>query len=199
MPVRAVIFDLDGTITQPSLDFDAIRSELGIAPGTPVLEAMAVMDPARRAEAARVLDRHESAAAASSTLHEGAQEVLAGLRHRGIRIGLLTRNSRQSVDTVLRRHGLRFDFVRTREDGAVKPSPEPVLAVCRALGVEPGETLTVGDYLFDIQSGAAAGTRTALMVGRQTPPAFARQADYVIRRLDQILEIVDGRPPQEAS
>ena len=41
MPIRAVIFDLDGTITQPFFDFDAIREEMGLNKDSgPVLEQM---------------------------------------------------------------------------------------------------------------------------------------------------------------
>ena len=49
----------------------------------------------------------------------------------------------------------------------------------------------VGDYLFDILSGKAAGTRTVLMIGDQPVPEYAPQADYVIRRLPELLTIVD--------
>ena len=46
MTIKAVIFDLDGTITEPFLDFDAIRRQIDIPPeaGT-LLEAMAKNDP----------------------------------------------------------------------------------------------------------------------------------------------------------
>jgi len=41
MPIKAVIFDLDGTITRPYFDFDAIREEMGLDRNSgPVLEAM---------------------------------------------------------------------------------------------------------------------------------------------------------------
>lgn len=190
--IQAVIFDLDGTLTRPYLDFGAIRAELAIAGGQPILEAMEGMTLPQRARVEAVLDRHEAEAAGNSELHDGAAEMLATLRSRGVRLGLLTRNSRRSVETVLAKHALAFDFIRTREDGAIKPSAEPVMAICRALGVAPARTLTVGDYLFDIQAGRAAGTRTALMIGDGEPPPFAGDADYVIRQLSEILTIVDG-------
>ena len=48
MPIRAVVFDLDGTITEPYFDFDAIREEIGLEKnGEPILEAMEKMTPAR--------------------------------------------------------------------------------------------------------------------------------------------------------
>ncbi len=197
--IQAVIFDLDGTITRPHLDFDAMRAELGIEGRQPILEAMERMSAQQRADAEAVLDRHEAEAAANSELHDGAAEVLAALRRRGIRLGLLTRNSRKAVATVLAKHGLAFDVVRTREDGAIKPSAEPVLAICRTLGVRPRDTLTVGDYLFDIQAGKAAGTRTALMIGDNAPPPFAGEADGVIRRLDEVLALVRGAEPDGQS
>ncbi|MBN1488890.1 MAG: HAD family hydrolase [Phycisphaerae bacterium] len=190
--IKAVIFDLDGTITRPRLDFDAIRAELALPPKQPVLEAMAQMSPERCAAAEAVLERHEREAAEQSELHDGAHATLEGLRQRGIRTGLLTRNSRRSTDTVLAKHDLAFDFIRTREDGVTKPSGEPIEVICRVLRVSPARTLTVGDFLFDIQAGRAAGTRTALMIGEREAPPFADEADCVIRDLTEILAIVDG-------
>lgn len=190
---RAVLFDLDGTLTRPYLDFDAIRAELSIENREPVLEAMERMDADRRARAEAVVARHEAEAAANSELHDGVHETLEALRNRGIRLALLTRNSRQSVATVLRKHGLRFDFIRTREDGRTKPSPEPVLAVCRSLEVAPAATVSVGDFLFDIEAGRAAGAATVLMIGDGPRPPYADRADHVIRRLLELVTIVDAR------
>ena len=52
MPIRAVVFDLDGTITRPYFDFDAIRKEIGMGEnGGPVLEAMEKMSPDERRRA----------------------------------------------------------------------------------------------------------------------------------------------------
>ena len=186
--MRAVLFDMDGTITRPVLDFDAIRAEIGIAP-EPILEAMERMSAAARARAETILLRYEAAAAAQSELSDGAAETVRTLAAHGIATALLTRNSRASVRTVLEKHGLSFGHVYTREDGPLNPSPEPVLAICRALDVPPSATLMVGDYLFDILAGQAAGARTALVIHDGPPPAYADQADHVIRRLAEVLTI----------
>ena len=42
-----------------------------------------------------------------------------------------------------------------------KPHPEPVLAACRTIGVDPANALMVGDDLRDIEAGKRAGSRTA--------------------------------------
>lgn len=191
--VDAVIFDLDGTLTRPYLDFDAIRAEIGIAGREPVLEAMKRMNAAQRTAAELIVARHEADAAANSVLYDGVHDTLDALRRCGLPIALQTRNSRVSVMTVIERHALRFDIIRTREDGEIKPSPAPVLAICAQLGVAPAHVLSVGDFLFDIQCGAAAGAMTALMIGDAEPPPFADQADFVIRRLDELLDIVGRR------
>ena len=185
----AIIFDLDGTLTLPHLDFDAIRSELGIAEG-PVLEAMAHMQTAQRLEAERVLERHEKEAAHASVLYDGATDTLAELRRRGHPIAILTRNARRWVDVVLQKHGLCIDAVRCRDDGAVKPSAGPLVDLCAELSCDPGAGWMVGDYLFDIQSGKAAGCTTVLMAGDRPLPDFAEQADHVIRRLPQLLDLI---------
>ena len=98
MPVRAVIFDLDGTITEPYLDFDVIREEIGMARhGGPILEAMEKMSLEQRQRAEAILLWHEEKALAASKLNAGARETLEELRRRGIRIGIITRNRKRRV------------------------------------------------------------------------------------------------------
>lgn len=186
----AIIFDFDGTLTNPYLSFDAIREEIGVE--GPVLEAMAEMDASARERAEAILLHYEREAAENATLQEGALEVIEACRARGHPIAILTRNARETVKLVLDRFGIAIDALRTREDGAIKPSPEPVLSICQELGADPQRSWVVGDYLFDLLSGRAAGTRTVLMVGDKSTPDFADQADYVIRQLPELLQIIDN-------
>ncbi|NOT02663.1 MAG: HAD family hydrolase [Phycisphaerales bacterium] len=185
----AVLFDLDGTLTVKYLDFDAIRAEIGIT-GGPILEAIADMDDVARARASRILDRHERDAAEASELHPGARETIAALRSRGWRVGIVTRNARRWATFVLSRHGVDVDGLWSREDGAIKPDPAGPLALCAAFGAEPGRSWMVGDYRFDIEAGVRAGMRTVLMIGDDAAPPYAADADYVIRRLDELLGMV---------
>ena len=70
MRIKAIIFDLDGTITQPFFDFDAMRIEMGLAPDAgPILEQMEKMTPARRADVEKILRYHEEKAVAESKLN----------------------------------------------------------------------------------------------------------------------------------
>ncbi len=161
--LRCVIFDLDNTLIDSPLDFAKIKAEIGTE--EPILEYRETVDDAEKRRIDEILDRHESLAAKGSAMLDGAHELLGVLRERSVLTALLTRNSRKSVDTIIGRHALRFNAVLSREDAPPKPSPEPVFVICRDLGVEPAECLMVGDFLFDIQSGQAAGARTLLMDG----------------------------------
>ena len=185
----AVIFDLDGTLTVPMLDLDAIRQELDLGK-QPLLEAMEGMDDAARARAETLLEQHERHAAHNSVLQEGARETLEELRRRGHPLAILTRNARRWLDVVLDKHRLGFDALRCRDDGAIKPSAEPVLALCKELDRGPAESWMVGDYLFDIQSGQAAGCTTVLMLGDRPRPDYADQAGHRIRRLPELLKLL---------
>ena len=166
--VKAVIFDLDGTLTEPLLDFDAMRAEIGLPPG-PILEQLAHADAETRARADLILRRHELDAIARATLADGCAEVLAHLAARAIPAAILTRNVREVVDAFSRAFGLSFAAVYTREDGPHKPSPAGVLALCEKMGVAPAETLVVGDYKFDILAGRDAGCVTALVTTTHDP------------------------------
>lgn len=186
----AVIFDLDGTLTRPVLDFDAIRAEIGVT-GT-ILEAMESLAPAEQARAEAIIVRHEWEAARTATLHDGAAEVIVECRRRGYPVAILTRNARATTDHVLAAHGLVVDAVRTREDGVIKPAPDGVHALCDQLQADPRTSWMVGDYLFDVLAGKRAGTRTVLMIGESPVPDYASEADYVVRHLRDFLPLIDS-------
>lgn len=160
MKPSALLLDMDGTLTTPMLDFPAIKAEMGI--GTqPILEALAAMDPARRAKAVQILHRHEETAAEASTLNPGCTELLQWGHDQGIPMALITRNSRRSVDVVLKRHGLRIEVLITRDEGLFKPDPAPLRLACEKLRVtDLPNAWMIGDGRYDIEAGIAAGTKT---------------------------------------
>lgn len=200
MPIRAVIFDLDGTITQPYLDFDGIREEMGLEThGGPILEAMEKMPPEQRQRAEVILHFHEEKAVAESRLNAGAGETLAALRQRGIPIGILTRNRKNNAWAVANKHGLHFDAIVGREDGPVKPDAFGVWHLCRRFGVEPAQTLLVGDYLFDLLCARAAGAIPVLLANHDRADEFARHADFTIASLPELLPLIDGHNHQSES
>ncbi|UCC96481.1 MAG: HAD family hydrolase [Phycisphaerales bacterium] len=191
MPIKAVIFDLDGTITQPYFDFDAIREEIGLPRDSgPVLESMDKMTPAQRRRAEQILYRHEQQAVTASKLNPGAGETLSALRSAGIRIGVLTRNKRSNAFAIARKHEIEFDAVVGREDGPVKPDAFGVVQLARQFGVEPAETLLVGDYLFDLLCARAAGAVAVLLANHPQAGEFTEHADFCIRNISEVLTMI---------
>jgi len=191
MALKLVIFDLDGTLLEAAIDFDAIRAEIGLEPGTTILEGMATMSEAELARANRILERHEAEAAARTRLAPGAKELLDWLRARGVKIAVLTRNSRRSVERAARRHGLVFDAVVAREDLRPKPSPDGVHHLMQALHAAPAETVVVGDFRFDIEAGAAAGCRTVAVVADSVPD-WAADATWTTGSLAEVQEHLES-------
>jgi HAD superfamily hydrolase (TIGR01509 family) len=192
MTIKAVIFDLDGTITQPFFDFDLIREEMGLEKNSgPVLETMLKMTPQQRKEAESILTVYENRAVAESKLNPGATETLQQLRHQGIHVGILTRNKRKNAVAVAEKHNLQFDFIVDREDGPAKPDAFGVLRICEHFDVEPRQTLLVGDYLFDLLCAKAAGAGAVLLANTEKSRDFVEHADFTIERIDQILQIVE--------
>ena len=193
MDIKAVIFDLDGTLTEPFFDFDAIREEMGLSKDAgPVLEVMQSMSPQQRMEAETILYEHEHRAVVESTLNPGARETLDWLRQQNVRIGVLTRNRRENAEAVAQKHRLTFDFIIGRDDGPVKPDAFGVLGLCSRFGVQPRHTMVVGDYLFDILCAKSAGAVAVLLMNQQHAEEFAAHADFTIERIDEIIEIISN-------
>src|SRR6476469_2758673 len=90
----AVLFDMDGTLTEPMLDFPRIKAEMGIG-SRPILEALAELPPQDRARAEAVLHQHEERAAIESLLNEGCETLLKYLQSLRMPTALITRNSRR--------------------------------------------------------------------------------------------------------
>ena len=195
---RAVLFDMDGTLTEPMLDFPRIKADMGIPPDQPIIEALADLSGPARETAEAVLHRHEEIAAACSTLNPGCRELLDWLGAAGIRLALITRNSPASVSTFTERHALPIHLMLTRTDARPKPDPEALHLACRRLEVGEADAWMVGDGQYDVEAGVAAGIRTVWVSHGRSPRPFAAEPWRVVRDLHELTEILRAceRPGQ---
>ncbi|MHC4552400.1 MAG: HAD family hydrolase [Planctomycetota bacterium] len=191
MSIQAVIFDLDGTLTEPLLDFGQIRAEIGIADDTAdILGEIEKMSPARQDRAYRILFEHEQYAAKNSRLNKGASTVMSRLKEMGLPIGLLTRNTMDNVRLVAETHGLEFDAMLDRDSGPAKPDGYGVRKLCRTFGTLPGRTLVVGDFLHDLLAATDAGAIAVLLKTHPNADEYQVFADYSICHLEEIFDII---------
>ncbi len=191
MSIKGIIFDMDGTLTLANVDLATVNKELRIPENEPILEYLEKLDEPRRSESLKVLEKYEARAAENSRLNDGVVEVLEYLRKRGVKTALLTRNSRRSVDVLMKRHKLHFDVVVTREDAPPKPSPHPVKLISERLGIAPKDLLVVGDVHFDIFSGKAAGAQTAFLSNGRKLGVVDQTADYCLNNLSELIDITE--------
>lgn len=127
-----------------------------------------------------------------SKVYDGVEETLAELKNRGVKISLLTTKVQDQADKIVDYFNLRkyFDLVMGRRDGiAYKPSPEPLLAICKELNVDVINTLMVGDTELDIQCGKNAGTFTCgVLYGYRTKDLLElEKPDFIVETINQIL------------
>lgn len=155
---------MDGTLTIPVHDFDDIRRQLGIEPGTPILEAIEKMPVDQARETHRKLHEIEMEIAALATPQPGAVELLMQLTETGKHLGILTRNDEDIAEATLEASGLNGFFnsacIVGRETCAPKPLPDGVLHLLKKWSAPATHTVMVGDFLYDIEAGKRAGVRT---------------------------------------
>ncbi|MBT0651670.1 HAD family hydrolase [Geomobilimonas luticola] len=200
---RCWIFDLDGTLTLPVHDFAAIRTALGMTETDPDILGFLASLPAAEATAkhARLIEI-EYELAARTAAAPGAGRLLDRLLRRGVQIGILTRNTREIALHTLGLIGLkqyfRPDAVLGRDEAAPKPHPEGVAKLLDAWGSVPDEAVMVGDYLFDLQVGRAAGIAT-IHVDRSGTFRWPELADLAVANLEELAEGLTHAVPVPAS
>ncbi len=178
--IKAVIFDLDGTIASFNLDYKTLRGEVrsyllreGI-PASVLAVNENIFDMLKKAtiyvknngksaeamerirnEALAIAEKYELEAAASTDLTSGAYETLKTLKQMDLKIGLFTLNSDKAANYILQRFKLGDFFsvtVPRNKVNFVKPNPEHLEMSLKILNVAPEETLVVGDGDVDMES-----------------------------------------------
>ncbi len=195
--MKGVLFDFDGTLTQPgAIDFSAIKEAIGCPHDMAILEHIKLQTPKDRVILTGILEGHEAEAARLSIPNQGAEACLSTLRRRGVPIGIITRNSLKSVVSALRQFdGIEcddFDVVITREAALPKPSPEGVFKAAARMGCLAEELMVIGDFRFDVIAGKKAGARTVLLTngGKSSMAPGDPIPDYVCGDLNEVVEIV---------
>jgi phosphoglycolate phosphatase len=205
-PVRAVLFDLDGTLVHTHIDFERMKREileLVAAAGLDVerfrehdiLSILASASPLLEnateflAEADAALVRIELAACEGATEAKGAAETLHWLRDQGVRVGIVTRNSPQAVERVLTQISLPHEVLLTRADTPrVKPDPLHLRLALERLEALPEYSVMVGDHRMDVQAGQAAGMRSVGVLTTERPAGYfdSLSPDAVIRAIPEL-------------
>jgi 2-phosphoglycolate phosphatase len=180
--VRAVFFDLDGTLADTAPDLGGALNELLVEVGRPALE-MAVLRPHVSAGtrgmlgvgfglapgddaypnlAERFLELYALRLCADTRLFDGMATLLDELEQRDIVWGVVTNKPARFTEPLM--VGLRLShraaaIVSGDSTPKPKPAPDSILLACETAGVPPRLTLYVGDDLRDIQAAHAAGMR----------------------------------------
>jgi len=184
---------MDGTLTNAIHDFDAIREELCLPPGRPILESLAALPADEEKVVREELDNLEYRIAADATAQVGAEELLDSLQAAGAKLGILTRNGKGIAYATLDACGLRHyfpdDAVVRRDCCTPKPDGAGVSLLMERWQVKAKQCVMVGDYLFDLEAGRNAGVTTVhLDVNGQF--AWPEMTDVGVQNLKNLADLI---------
>lgn len=199
--VRAVLFDLDGTLIDSAEDLaraaNAMRTERGLPPlplaqyrphggsgARGMLSQAFALGPGQDGyEALRreFLDRYDALMHDNTRPFTGVEAELAALGTAGLAWGIVTNKAERFALPLTQALRLGAQTVVGGDTTAhTKPHPAPLLEAARRLGVEPCACLYVGDDQRDVTAGRAAGMATAVAAWGYLGP----QADHRLWRAD---------------
>ncbi|UDQ97036.1 HAD family hydrolase [Lentisphaerota bacterium WC36G] len=189
--IKAVVFDMDGTLTVPNIDFVVMRNELQIPMTGDIVEHVLAMDEERQKEAWGIINRIEAEAIADYQLQDYALEVLQSLQKNDIKLAILTRNTNRGIERFLKLvEGIvQFDYVLGREFPTIKPSPKPLWHILEKIDVAAENTLMVGDYIHDISCGNDAGAMSCFFFNADHQ-SYEEYADFTVRNFNELKNIV---------
>ena len=183
-PLRLAIFDVDGTLVDSQNDIlgamrssfdsvglkaperDQILGIVGLSLPVAMHRLLPEADPELRDQlvegykSAYVEMRAQVGAAQSSPLYPGARDVLEALHAQpGVLLGVATGKSKRGLDKLLEAHGLAHLFItqQVADFHPSKPHPSMILTAMAEAGVEPKDTVMIGDTSFDMEMARAAG------------------------------------------
>ncbi len=189
------IFDLDNTLADSAIDFDAMRRALDLPLGKPILEEIDTRPAAEAAALHKRLEELERAYALRATPLPGAQALLAALAERGCPRGILTRNSRANALATLAGCGLAgffaADHVLGRDEAAPKPDPAGVQELLAAWDAAPASAVMVGDFRYDLEAGRRAGVAT-IYYDPQDQGLWVDSADIRVQSHTELLTLING-------
>jgi len=179
-PIKAIIFDLDGTITNFNLDYKTARAETIKHLTTQGLPASqfslneSVFQMLNKAQiimrnngknqkeftklkqtVLTILEKYEIKSANSTNLIPGTQETLKTLKKMKLKLALFTVNSKKSTNYILNTFHLKntFDAIVTRDSvPTVKPNPIHLETTLKKLKIKPTEAIVVGDSTWDMKT-----------------------------------------------
>ena len=187
---RHWIFDMDGTLTLAAHDFESFKRTHELDLERPILEQLPDLSPQRQAEVSRALIEWEASVADRAVRAPGVLALLQALSEGDHRMAILTRNTRELAMRTLDAAGLRHffpdPFVLGRGCADPKPSPDGLHRILKQWKAKSSDAVMVGDYLFDLQAGRAAGVFT-IYIDRDDARMWQDHADLRITHLDQLL------------
>ena len=216
MKVKAIVIDMDGTITKFNLDYMAARrraldelEKLGLR--TPDMtdqvnlfvilqELKDKCEPEKfsklRSTFYDFFKEMELKAAEDVSIYPGAEKTLQELRARHLKIGLVTNNSRAGTELTLKRHHLEpfFDAVVTRDDcEEMKPASAPIKKILAQLGVSTEAAILVGDGVMDIMAAKAAGLLSVAVCTGPFPieRILKAEPDYLLASVNELPMLVE--------
>lgn len=218
-PLKAVLFDLDGTLLDTAPDFELVLNQLLETHGQAPLPYEAIRntvshggralvtlgfelqegDEGFAERLAELLALYRQNLLVKTRLFPGLEEVLQLIETSGIHWGIVTNKPSEYTFPILEGLGLAErcavticpDHVSER-----KPNPEGLLLACQRIGCEPGEAVYVGDHARDIEAGKNAGMPTIAANYGYIPaddPAAHWQADLLVNRAEEIHDYVAQR------
>ena len=215
--IKAVLFDLDGTVADTAPDLAYAANSLRLADGVPPLpveilrplasqgargllkEAVGLTpdDPGFEHARLRFLSFYENNLCVHTRLFPGIPQLLDGIEARGLPWGIVTNKVEFFAQPLMQKLGLDERCAITVGGDTTpnaKPAPDPLLHAAKAINVAPDACIYVGDDLRDVQAAHAAGmTSVAVRWGYlgDGPPIEQWNAHYIVRTPKDLHDLLE--------
>jgi len=188
--IKGIIFDLDGTLIQLPINYDAVQTNLkdlfntseDLKPLIPTVIKLSKDDKNKINTAFNLICKEEILASENFKIMHDAVKILKFLKSKNLILCLVTMQCEKALEKILHKMNILnlFDSIISRDESYDRL--EQIQNSLKNISMDPSQVIVVGDRIYDIESAKKVGCIPVLKINeiKKNPPFTCKKIENLV-------------------